>query len=256
VQQDIRDRSGLAVLALLWLLVPVTVEALTSARYDGVRHLLCVLPALAILAGLGIDDLWRRATAADRRPVRPVRPMRTVAGAALVLVAASWLWALVDLARYHPYQDAYLNAATRRALVLADRRPEEVFELEYWGAAYKEGAEWLAARAAAREEEPRGPVRVRVPFAAWCAPPFVGPEVRVTGRPWLDGRAGALGVHPLPIEGYASTDPGADPGYLMLIPRRSFLGPDVLDARSDLEPVHTVERLGATLLEIYDLPPP
>jgi hypothetical protein len=42
----------------------------------------------------------------------------------------------------------------------------------------------------------------------------------------------------------------------MLIPRRSFLGPDVQDVRRRLDPVHTVERLGATLLEIYDLPPP
>jgi hypothetical protein len=240
-------RRPLAVLALLWLLVPVTVEAFTSARYDGVRHLLCVLPALAILAAMGIDDLWRRVTASDRRPVRaPIRAVTAAALALLTIGAASWLWTLVDLARYHPYQDAYLNAATRRALALADRRPEEVFELEYWGAAYEEGAGWLAGRAAERGER----LRVWVPFAAWCAAPYAGPRVTVMGEAWLDGRAGGLGVLDT---GGTSPDSPVAPDALMWIPRRSFGSPGIEAVRRRLEPVHTVERLGATLLEIYDL---
>lgn len=224
-------RRDLAVLALLWLGLPVVAEAFTSARYDGVRHLLCVLPALAVLAGLGIDALGRRLAggAASRR----------LAAAALALVAGSWLWTLVDLARYHPYQDAYLNAATRRALALAGREPQEVFELEYWGAAYKEGAEWLEARAA----EGAGETTVLVPFGAWCAVPWAGSEVTVTGDLWLDGRAGSLGV--------AETRESAD--YLMILPRPSFFTPAVERVRRAREPVHTVERLGATLLEIYVL---
>lgn len=224
-------RRDLAVLALFWLGVPVVAEAFTSARYDGVRHLLCVLPALAILAGLGVDGLLRR--------LGDGPTVRRLAAAGLALVTGSWLWTLVDLARYHPYQDAYLNAATRRALALAGREPQAVFELEYWGAAYKEGAEWLSARAAEREER----ATVLVPFGAWCAAPYAGPGLTVTGDLWLDGRAGDLGVS----EARGSAD------HLMVLPRPSFFTPAVERVRREREPVYTVERLGATLLEIYVL---
>ncbi len=218
---------SLGVLALLWLLVPFVADLFTGARYDGVRHLLVVLPALALLAGLGLDRIWTLAAPGSR--------WRGAARAALALAAAAWLWVLADLARYHPYQDAYLNAPVRTAL---GRPAEEVFEVEYWGSTYKQGAEWLNARA-----EP-GAV-VEVPVARWCAAPYLDPDLVLAGPEWPGGPGG----------GKVAAETGASgPRYLMLMTRKAFYTPRVREVRATQEPVFTVERLGATLLEVYRLP--
>jgi hypothetical protein len=225
---DARPRDGrpeapshLAVLALLWLAVPVAVEAFAGARYDGVRHLLVVLPALALLAGVGLDRLLALARTAVAPPAA-----RAAARAAAVAAAGAWLWLLADLARYHPYQDAYLNAAVRAAL---DRPAEEVFELEYWGSSLKEGAAWLNANA------PPGS-RVLVPVAAHCAVPYLARDLVL--------------VAPDPPTAWAEAD------YQMAITRRAFYTPQVHQVRKRGRPVFTIERPGGTLLETYRLVEP
>jgi len=213
--------SRLAGLALLWLAVPVAVEAFAGARYDGVRHLLVVLPALALLAGVGLDRLLARA----RTPAVPPAA-RAAARAAAVAAAVAWLWLLADLARYHPYQDAYLNAPVRAAL---DRPAEEVFELEYWGSSLKEGAAWL------NDHAPPGS-RVLVPVAAHCAAPYLARDLVL--------------VAPDPPTDRAEAD------YLMTITRRTFFTPQVDVVRKRGRPVFTIERPGGTLLEVYRLDEP
>ena len=77
-------RSGPAArlcrLAALWLGLLLLADLLAPARYDGARHLLPALPALALLAAGGIYSvgaaLWRR----ERRPARARRqrgPLRS-----------------------------------------------------------------------------------------------------------------------------------------------------------------------------------
>ncbi len=213
-------RRRLALLAILWAGALVVPEALASSRYDGVRHLLPVLPALALLAGLGLERavaglgaLWRRGGL-----------LRAAAVGGLAGLAAWWAWPVADMVRLHPYEDAYLNVATRHAL---HRPPEEVFELEYWGNSYKEGAEWLDAHA------PDGAV-VLVPIASWCA------------RPWLDDRFSLVEADSYPATGR--------PRYLMLMTREGFYTPEIRRIRRTLSPVFTIHRGRATLLEIYRLP--
>jgi 4-amino-4-deoxy-L-arabinose transferase-like glycosyltransferase len=53
----LQARAQLTRFALLWFAIPVAVEAFAGARYDGVRHLLVVLPAVALLAAVGLDRL-------------------------------------------------------------------------------------------------------------------------------------------------------------------------------------------------------
>lgn len=224
----------LVLLAGLWAGIPMVTEAFTGARYDGLRHLLVVLPAVAILAGVGLDRLL---TAATAEPVR----RRRAARAALGFVVAGLLWLAVDLARYHPYQDAYLNVATRATLDLLERPPEEVFELEYWGSTYKEGAEWLNAHAG-------GGTVIHAPLARWCAEPYLDADFYIEGRRWRFAP---------PRQDDRSAPEGYDgPRYLMIMTRVAFLPPDFQAFRREHEPVHTIDRLGATLLEIYRLPPP
>lgn len=224
-----RGHRRLALLAVLWAGIPMGVEAFTGARYDGVRHLLVVLPGLALLAGIGLDRLCNALAASSA-------PRRRIAQVASILAGAAFLWLGLDLVRYHPYQDAYLNAPTRGVLALLDLPPEEVFELEYWGNTYKEGAEWLNAHA-------RDGAVIHVPLARWCAEPYLEPDLFLEGPRWDLEPSG---------EDDRAPPPGHEgPEYLMFMTRESLLAPELEAYRRDHQPVHTVERLGATLLEIY-----
>ncbi|HET9766147.1 MAG TPA: glycosyltransferase family 39 protein, partial [Thermoanaerobaculia bacterium] len=82
-------------LAGLWLGLLLLADLLAPARYDGARHLLPALPALALLAAGGVfavgQALWQRGTAARRATV-----------ALGVVLAASLLVLAVELAAIHP----------------------------------------------------------------------------------------------------------------------------------------------------------
>lgn len=218
--REARGRVEAARFALLWFAIPVAIEAFAGARYDGVRHLLVVLPALAMLAGLGLDRLLELA---GRHPPAPSRT-RAAARIALGLAAAAWAWTVVDLVRYHPYQDAYLNLPLRAAL--GPSAPEH-FELEYWGATFKEGASWL-------NEHARPGARVLVPVAPQCAAPYLDPELVL--------------VAPDPPTERAEAD------FLMVMTRRAIDTPQIAEVRAlGGPPAFRVERMGATLMEVYRL---
>ena len=217
----LQARAQLTRFALLWFAIPVAVEAFAGARYDGVRHLLVVLPAVALLAAVGLDRLLELA-----RRRTPDAGRRTAARLALALAAAAWAWVAADLVRYHPYQDAYLNPAVRAAL---GPTAPELFELEYWGSSFKEGAEWLDEHAAPGS-------RVLVPIAPQCAAPYLDRDLVL--------------VAPDPPTDRAEAD------YLMVMTRKAVHTPQILEVRERAEPVFTAERLGATLMEVYRLDAP
>ncbi|MBI5596481.1 MAG: hypothetical protein HY928_10375 [Elusimicrobia bacterium] len=82
--------------ARLWALAPAAAyfaASVTAKVQIGVRHLLSVLPFLALWAGLGAADLWRRGRAARG------------------LLAVLALWTAVSVLRVQPYQLAYFNEA-------------------------------------------------------------------------------------------------------------------------------------------------
>jgi len=110
-------------LAACWFAGGVAFFSLPGQRvYDGIRHFLFVLPALALLAGLGLD--W----VCGKIGVR----------AAAVLVAGLAAWLLVGQVDYHPYQTCFYNR-----LVGGARGAAGDFPLDYWGNAYKGGCRWL-----------------------------------------------------------------------------------------------------------------
>jgi hypothetical protein len=102
--------------------------------YNGYRHLLFVIPFLAVLASLGVVGFLR-----SRAP----RPARAVAGAA---VASLSMLAAVDSVQLHPYQYVYFNRLLAGGLPGAVER----FDTDYWGASYKEAIEWLTEHYADR----------------------------------------------------------------------------------------------------------
>lgn len=107
------------------------------ALYDGMRHLLYLLPLLSILAAWAV---WKTGS------LLPQGPPRAAFAFSIALYGASVLFRMVSL---HPYEYLYFNARSG-GLKGAEGR----FETDYWGAAYREAALWLREHEGARLQKP------------------------------------------------------------------------------------------------------
>lgn len=205
-------QSDLLSLAGIWIVVLALIDVLSPYRYDGVRHFLAVLPAVAMVAAVGLS--WLRDFLQSR-----VRA-GWIGDAAALVCAGLALWPLISA---HPYQAAYLNPVAGR---LGGPHAEEWLELEYWGSAYKAGSRWI------NENAPIEAI-VYIPMGDAVARHYLR---RPTGR-W---------------KGFEDRFPQtARPQYLMFITRIGWYDPIIHEIRRDYEPVYTVEVQNATLLEIY-----
>ncbi|MDR3636054.1 MAG: hypothetical protein P4L84_19785 [Isosphaeraceae bacterium] len=158
---------------LTWLVVPIaTWTATRSNIYDGMRHFLFVLPALALCAGTGARALLRAAQAGRVRY------------ALAVVVTGALLWPLRDIVQLHPYQMTYYNE-----LVGGVRGASGRYETDYWVTSYREAMQWVNARARGR------PTRVALAaseFALDCARRYRDRRVTVTMYTLDTGLTGRL----------------------------------------------------------------
>lgn len=140
--------GGLAVLIVLQIkqtaadrlsttlpLVPITLQAIVmplwivssgAVLYDGIRHLLFMIPALMAIPAVALAVL-------DRLPGKSSRLSVVLPVAAVVVVAASFLASI----RWAPYAYAFVNPVAGRN---ADARS---WELDYWGVSAREGVQRL-----------------------------------------------------------------------------------------------------------------
>ena len=98
--------------------------------FAGLRHFLFVVPALAVLAGIGLDAAL---TALATRG-------RLVASTGIVVVSAGFFWNAVTLVRLHPYEYLFYNPVVG-GLEGASRR----YDLDYWFASMPEAVSQLEA---------------------------------------------------------------------------------------------------------------
>jgi hypothetical protein len=147
----------------LWLIAPLAIIALGRPNvYDGIRHILFVLPAVALFAG------WGAAWLVDAMPKPEQRTlMAVVLGMALALP-------VFHLVRLHPYQMTYFNFFVGGLEGAYGR-----YETDYWLLSYKEAMEWINDRA--REHPERGlEVLAAVDdYSYQCAAAFAAPGVSV-----------------------------------------------------------------------------
>jgi hypothetical protein len=113
---------ALVPLALQGIVVPVGILLSGAVIYDGIRHLLFMLPALIALAAGGLALL-------ERRSARGSRWRIALPTLAALTVAAS----LFDSARWAPYAYAYINP------IAGHNTHSQSWELDYWGASAREG---------------------------------------------------------------------------------------------------------------------
>jgi hypothetical protein len=154
----------------------------------------------------------------------PLARAPRAAGVAVLSVAS--LLTLVDMARLHPYESVYFNRLWAGGVKEGVAR----YEGDYWCLSYKEGCEWIRRRfegATCRE-------RVRV--AGWSVRQQVD---HYLWRSEEDRRRFAPTLFP-----------DGDPHYMLATTRFH----DHLRTPGRL--VFTVERMGATLLYLFEVRPP
>lgn len=111
-----------------------------TVLYDGIRHLLFVVPPLAVCLGWG--------TAAALQRIRRPALALAMLGLVLALVGRTAL----DMVALHPYQSLHFNRLFGGGLAGG----AQAFETDYWGLSYREGVEWLLANPPAADR----PLRV------------------------------------------------------------------------------------------------
>ncbi len=133
-------KLALVILAAIFPIVYIAVR--NPIVYDGMRHVLFVLPLLAVLAALSIDFVFARL---------PPRTARAVLG----LGGLYLLYHLAILTHLHPHEYVYFNRLVGGLPGAYGR-----FETDYWGNSYREAVELLVDRIESETEAPPPPYRV------------------------------------------------------------------------------------------------
>lgn len=105
-------------LVSLTVIFPLACQVICHGpAFTGMRHFLFVIPALAVLAGIGLDAAVTALAARGRM----------VASGGLTVMTACFLWNAVTLVRLHPYEYLFYNRAVG-GLEGASRH----YDLDYW----------------------------------------------------------------------------------------------------------------------------
>ena len=188
---------------LLWILVPILTSLKPGlVRYDGMRQFYFVLPALAVVAAMGLSRFlpW----------IRHITKWKWTPVVVIVILLGSFTH---EIALLHPYEGSYRNEVVRMAI---PNDMDKSLQIEYWGATYREGMEWLGVHAELH------PV-ICVPTAG----------VLVSSYPWRED---------------FTFDCNAKTNYVMFFTRYSELDQKPFE---NLSPVFEIRRMNSALLKIY-----
>ncbi|MCK4401070.1 glycosyltransferase family 39 protein [bacterium] len=96
IKKRLKDEiSGMVIINILFLLILMSLPI--AQKYDGIRLFMPVFPFLAVLAGIGFSELYKR--------VSIVKKYKFLPNTLYLLL----LPALITLVRIHPYQTSYYN---------------------------------------------------------------------------------------------------------------------------------------------------
>lgn len=141
------------------VLIPVAIVATGAVLYDGIRHVLFVVPALVAISAIAVAVLDRGSRASRRRLNVALSLF------ALAAVAASF----TAVVRWAPYEYAYINP-------IAGRNPKHrSWELDYWGVSAREGIRRLRAAGLTNIYVEPSPT-VGIPYGAKQGRPTPGPR--------------------------------------------------------------------------------
>lgn len=196
-------------LGLQLLLIPTLAALRNSNLYDADRHLLFLVPPLAVLAVMGFERLTELPTA---RP--PWRGPRAWALAVVTLLAVGQL---LDDLLLHPYQLAYFNEIARHRL---NHRNTAV---EYWAVSAKEAVQQAQLRG-------RLPINPTVADSIPTLPLFIGFR-QLGGRVAADADTRLLFQVRSPDDFLRPPPPGLVCEKPVEVSRRQLLAPKLVMSR-------------------------
>lgn len=220
-----------------WVLLPVLRACLPGARdYDVIRHWIEIVPALALIAGIGVQGLLERLGAIPglHEALSRSRSRAAIAcGTMLITLGPAVHWNVTR----HPHQIVFYNRligglAGAQARGLPDAT-------DYWVSSYRQGLRWINEHAAPGSLLLVGVAEQAVLFVADLrvrADVHVQPTQRLapdTLRRMIDG-------HPAPV-------------YVMYVTRTDWYPWYVTEFLEIAPRVHAIEVDGAPILEIREL---
>jgi hypothetical protein len=117
-----------------WILAPVLPRLLPGVtRYDGMRHVFLVVPALALLAGFGVAQLLAHCQNRAGRRLVPAA------------LCGALIWSGWQVVECHPCEAYYLNEAVRATV--PGPKLGDYFDFFGWGSLNTQGVEWINAHA-------------------------------------------------------------------------------------------------------------
>lgn len=129
-----QDKMKTGYLLFLWFLVPLIRYILPGVRsYNGIRQIMEIIPAMAVIAGVGANYLLKRIKNLESR-IKLLRPLF------LILIA---LFLLIPILHLHPNENVYFNSLVGGLKGAKDKGLID-WSLTY-GNVYKQGVEWLNA---------------------------------------------------------------------------------------------------------------
>ena len=155
---DRARRLGVITVAIAALFPLAYALVARPTAYNALRHFIFMLPPLAILAALGIDNILRRLDTGPRRLVQ-------------VAILAGCLLPALRIVQLHPYEYVYFNDLSGGVPAAAGR-----FELDYWGTSFRELGRRLDTRLLA-DGAAFGPLPVRTRI---CGPLETSQEILPT----------------------------------------------------------------------------
>jgi len=132
IKQLLSKKEGFfeALLVVFWLLLPLLMATMPGTTvYDGIRQFFIILPAISILAALGLQ-----------RIIQLLKTKYPKYGIQRALPAAILIILAINLIEIHPYEGSYVNEITR---MMIPAHIEDSFEMEFWGTTYRDGTNWL-----------------------------------------------------------------------------------------------------------------
>ncbi|NCR71645.1 MAG: hypothetical protein GPI93_10795 [Microcystis aeruginosa LG13-12] len=126
------QRACALILLLQAFLLPTVAILRQSTLYDGIRHFLFVIPALAAIASTAI--IWTY----HKLKQKSIKIFLTT------LLILNFSVIVYDMISLHPYEYTYYNRAYGGLKAAQGQQ-----ETDYWGSSLKEGMEWLNQNAAA-----------------------------------------------------------------------------------------------------------
>ncbi|HEX2653781.1 MAG TPA: glycosyltransferase family 39 protein [Xanthobacteraceae bacterium] len=130
------NHRAVLLLVALAATLPIAITVTTRpAMYNGIRHFVFVIPALAALGGMAGVWLLERSQ----------RIGRSALAAGAVVIIAGAISPVIEMVRLHPYQYTHFNRVAGGV-----RAADDHYMIDYWGLAFKQAALELRSKLAER----------------------------------------------------------------------------------------------------------